>query len=71
MTRSPADRLTVFDGDDQRLVAAGAIAAGALGEVRRGRPGHHVHVRHRRPTRVGVTLEAASGAGSVIWVPLI
>jgi hypothetical protein len=36
-------------------------------EVRRRRPGHHLHVRHRqlRPV-VGVTLEAASGAGSVV-----
>jgi hypothetical protein len=38
-------------------------------EVRRGRPGHRLHVRHRRRRPlVGVTLEAASGAGSLVAV---
>jgi len=63
------DDFTVFYGEHQRLTAAGAIAAGALVKcAANGQVTTYTSGTDSADTRVGVAMEAASGAGSVIWV---
>lgn len=61
--------LSVFYGQAQRLVAAGALAAGALVKcAASGQVTGYTSGTDNADTLVGVAMEAASGAGSVIFV---
>lgn len=60
---------TCFYGDAQRLTAAGALSAGApVKAAANGQVTGYTTGTDNADTLVGVAMEAASGAGSVIFV---
>lgn len=63
--------LTVFTGYGQRLTAAGALSAGVLVKcAANGQVTGYTSGTDNADTLVGVTLEAAAGAGSLVSVRL-
>lgn len=61
--------VTVFYGQAQRLVAAGALAAGALVKcAASGQVTGYTSGTDSADSLVGIAMEAASGAGSLIFV---